>query len=101
MIRAFTLPYCTHPCPQCPFRKDTLKGWLGRERMNEILSAKSFVCHKSPSLQCAGHMILKKDENAFCALAKLLKIDLPMKGADLIFDTEKDCVDHHAHGRKK
>jgi hypothetical protein len=40
------------PCVDCPFRKDALAGWLGRERAQEIADAltkedKTFACHKT------------------------------------------------------
>ena len=41
------LPYMKSPCADCPFRKDSLKGWLGADRMEEILGQESFVCHKT------------------------------------------------------
>jgi hypothetical protein len=41
------LPIIQTPCKDCPFRKDSLKGWLGSEQMTEILEADSFVCHKT------------------------------------------------------
>ena len=40
------LPRVKKPCSNCPFRKDSLKGWLGEERMQEIVNADSFTCHK-------------------------------------------------------
>ena len=73
---------------------------LGKERMKEIVESDSFVCHKTSSdpnnsKQCAGHLLLLKEKNAYYRLAKLLKIDLNLKGKELVFDTEKDCVLHH------
>lgn len=40
------------PCPNCPFRKDAQKGWLGRQRAQEIADAltkndQTFACHKT------------------------------------------------------
>lgn len=32
-------PYVKTPCNMCPFRKDALKGWLGRERVEGILAS--------------------------------------------------------------
>lgn len=52
------LPHIKKPCRDCPFRKDTLKGWLGEERIREIITADSFVCHKKTDMQCAGHMLV-------------------------------------------
>ncbi len=89
------LPHQKKPCVQCPFRKDILEGWLGAERMTQILETDSFVCHKKTGSQCAGHMLLIGDENAFVRLAKVLNIDLALSGRELVFDTKQDCNTHH------
>jgi len=95
------LPNRKTPCKNCPFRKDTLKGWLGAERMKGIIQQRSFVCHKTTQkemkdrLQCAGHMILMGEDNGFVSLAKLFGHDTQLKGQDLIFDSKEDCIDHH------
>lgn len=96
---AMKLPNVPRPCSNCPFRKDTLKGWLGSERATEICESESFTCHKTskPRLQCAGHMLLMKDNNAFFALAKALKIDLKLTGGELVFDSTQDFIKHHTH----
>lgn len=92
------LPNMARPCRDCPFRKDTQEGWLGADRMQEILRAESFVCHKKTDHQCAGHMLIKGSENGFVRLAEQLRIPLNLAGADLVFETESACVDHHATG---
>ena len=91
------VPYRKKPCSECPIRKDTLKGWLGNDKIAAILKADCFVCHKNTSLQCAGHMLLKKQENAFVQIAERLSINLKLEGEELIFDTEDDCIAHHSH----
>lgn len=94
------------PCKNFPFRKDSLKGWLGSTRMTEILEADSFVCHKTTKndipntenknrKQCAGFMIIKKEESAAVQLSKILKIDLELKGQELVFETKQECINHH------
>ncbi len=96
-----TLPHMKKPCKNCPFRKDTAPGWLGSDRMNEICSASSFVCHKTTQgslkdrKQCAGHMILNGDKNEFVSLAKAMHIDVSLSGKNLIFPNIEDAVDHH------
>lgn len=70
------LSHIKKPCLDCPFRKDTLQGWLGKDRMTEILAADSFVCHKKTDMQCAGHMLLNAQDNAFVRLADRLGIQL-------------------------
>ena len=89
------LPHLKKPCAQCPFRQDTHKGWLGAERMREILSARSFVCHKDTTQQCAGHMLIKGEKNDFVMLAKRLHINLSLKGRELVFSDEPSCIAHH------
>ena len=94
------LPYMHTPCRDCPFRKDTLKGWLGERRMTEIVEASTFPCHKTIGnrKQCAGHMLLKGAENEFVAMAGIMKIELDLKGRELVFDNEQECINHHKHG---
>lgn len=89
------LPHINKPCKDCPFRKDTLQGWLGEEGMNEILAADSFVCHKKTDMQCAGHMLIKGNENGFVRLANHLKIPLSLRGSELIFSSKSACIEHH------
>jgi len=74
------LPNVKKPCKDCPFRKDSLKGWLGKERMQDILMSDSFVCHKKIELQCAGHMLIKNDENIFVQLANRLHLETGLTG---------------------
>lgn len=89
------LPNCKSPCKDCPFRKDVAEGWLGQERMREILATKSFVCHKNTTLQCAGHMLMKGEENDFVKLAGRLNIPLELRGKELVFETDEECISHH------
>ena len=89
------VPCMKAPCKNCPFRKDSLKGWLGEDRMKEICRADSFVCHKKPDLQCAGHMILLEGNNSFFRLYLRLGVRLDLQGRSLIFDSVLDCVTHH------
>lgn len=83
------------PCQDCPFRKDTLKGWLGAERMAEIVAADSFVCHKKTDMQCAGHMLMNGQNNAFVRLATRLRIPLNLGGSDKVFASATACIEHH------
>ncbi|MCS6271861.1 hypothetical protein G3489_19490 [Shewanella baltica] len=90
-----SLPNCKKTCANCPFRKDAPKGWLGSDRMAEILEASSFVCHKKHHMQCAGHMLINDERNEFVRLAKRLNIPLDLSGRDLVFDTRVQCIEHH------
>lgn len=89
------LPYVKKPCKDCPFRKDCLRGWLSRSRMDEILESDTFVCHKNTDLQCAGHMLIKGNANAFVRLANRLGFKMRLRGRELVFDTEREAIEHH------
>ena len=89
------LPHMPSPCQDCPFRKDSLQGWLGASRMDDYLRKGSFVCHKKHDFQCAGHMLIKGDENTFVQVAGRLRIPLNLTGRELVFDTQTDCINHH------
>jgi hypothetical protein len=89
------LPHMKSPCPDCPMAKDCLKGWLGSERMEEILTAGTFVCHKRNDLQCAGHMLMRGEDNEFVELAGRFKMELPLTGQERVFDTMAECIKHH------
>ena len=90
------LPYMPKPCGNCPFRKDAMRGWLGEERMVEIIAADSFVCHKKQDLQCAGHMIINGMDNGFVRLAARLREEINLKGKELVFKTKAACIRHHS-----
>ena len=58
----------TKPCGNCPFRYDSLKGWLGEERAEEISTALidqdlTFSCHKTNSSDDEGNAIETKNSN--------------------------------------
>ena len=96
------VPNMKSPCANCPFRKDTMKGWLGAERMKEILAQDSFVCHKTVDeekgierKQCAGHMSIKGFDNAFVRTANNMGINVNVSNREVLFDSEADCVEHH------
>lgn len=89
--------YQKTPCKDCPFKKKSLEGWLGADRMEEILSSRSFTCHKTDKgKQCAGHMLLKGQENEFVETAARCGISLGLTGRDTVFDTKEECIEHHA-----
>lgn len=90
-----SLPNMKAPCQDCPFRKDATRGWLGAERMAEILAADSFVCHKKTDMQCAGHMLINGQDNVFVQLATRLGMPLKLEGSDKVFDSKAACIEHH------
>lgn len=89
------LPHIKKPCKDCPFRKDTLKGWLGEDATRDILRQSSFVCHKKRDHQCAGHMLLV-EHNAFAQIASRMGYTLALSGREQVFDSPEDCIAHHS-----
>lgn len=89
------LPHVKKPCKDCPFRKDSLQGWIGKDRITEILAADSFVCHKKTDLQCAGHMLINGNDNGFVRLSGRLGITLDLSGREQVFDNQEACILHH------
>jgi len=101
MLKVPEETYCSTPCGNCPWRKDSLKGWLGYERAKELLQSSGFVCHKTKHLgkrkrQCAGHMLLLGDQNSFVSTARALNLDLDIQGRHLVFDTVEQAIEHHS-----
>lgn len=94
-----SLPHCKAPCSGCPFRQDSLKGWLGAERMQRILQIDNFVCHEKTHLQCAGHMLMRGQDNTFVQIATRLNLPLALSGRELLFDTPEQCVAHHSNDK--
>jgi hypothetical protein len=89
------LPHIKKPCPECPFRTDCLKGWLGEERITSHLAADSFVCHKKTDMQCAGHMLVNGAANGFVRIAGRMGIELDLTGKEHVFESRDACIAHH------
>lgn len=93
------IPIKKRPCNDCPFRKDSLPGWLGNKMEEHVLSD-SFVCHKTLSgkkLQCAGHMLLTKNTNLIVRISLAMELDLGLSGRELVFENVQDCISHHTN----
>lgn len=109
------------PCPDCPFRRDCLRGWLGAPRAEEIADAllgrpgKSFACHQTTQFdeegehrqheaeqQCVGAMILVEKTgaaNQMLQVAERLGVRDPGRISEasrpLVFDTRAEFIEHH------
>ncbi len=89
------------PCSDCPFKKDTLKGWLGCDRADEIANSSSFTCHKTGETgkgnrkQCAGFMILKQEESTFYRLLNHAARQHLLEEEDNIFPSKEIFINHH------
>lgn len=87
------------PCKDCPFRLDSMKGWLGESRITEIIDADTFACHKTLNgvlKQCAGFLLFKGQEAAYKRVADAYKIDLELEGRELVFQDRESLIKHHS-----
>lgn len=81
------------PCKDCPMRKDA-SGAISQHLGINIITASSFTCHKTKDpnrRQCAGHLIMMREENEYYLNAKELNIDLKLRGKELIMN-KKDFI---------
>jgi hypothetical protein len=108
----------TKPCKDCPFRKDTLKGWLGRaaERIASDITTenKTFPCHKTTGVetgfpgrpeddsQCAGALLMLQqasqlNDNWRFRLAQGLELlDMSKLKTNIpVFDSPQAFINHH------
>lgn len=85
----------TSPCFDCPWRRNSLRGWLGDKDARYWLSvAHSDVinhCHMHPSAQCAGMAIYRANVSKF-PYGKML--DLPVN-LSLVFASPAEFCSHH------
>lgn len=109
------------PCVDCPFRRSSLKGWLGETRAREIIGGltggehQSFYCHKTTvtsdteedsrevteeSQHCAGAAILLHKTKQPNMAMRLGYCYGDFDGAKLeeqteVFNTEIEFINHH------
>ena len=100
------------PCNLCPFRKDSLKGWLGKEKATRIATEvlerdQSFPCHKTVDYSqgiggqvtdktqiCAGSILLHEKEGRPNYIYRFLDADVT--GSELIVDSKNDFISLHS-----
>lgn len=100
-------PIMTQPCKSCPFKLDTLKGWLGQDRTlsisKSLLNGESFPCHKTFAgkfKHCAGAALileLMNQPNQLMQVAQRLNhYPKPLRGKDLVFQTFDSFIKYHS-----
>lgn len=114
----------TKPCKNCPFRTDSLEGWLGNNRASEISNSltvedKTFPCHKTvdydsqdddeafsgvltnETQHCAGALIMLEKmnkPNQMMRIAERLGLynRTKLKMDSPIFNNSKQFIIHHS-----
>lgn len=106
-----------NPCPQCPFRKNALPGWLGdytpKEVIDTINHEEAFLCHtqidySDPDWKetqapfapvCAGQLMMTR---RMCKLPRDPEHSAAVKAivpSDEIFKNHREFIEHHQRGR--
>jgi hypothetical protein len=107
------LPVAKVPCKECPFRRDSIPGWLGGGDHGDATSYRllahsdaNVACHCSPGFAaddaerkrpCAGlaiyrNNVLKKPRDGEAARACL---EVGKDEADTVFKTPMEFFEHH------
>ena len=74
--------------------------------MAQIVASDAHTCHQTQHLanekmlQCAGHMLLKNNQNLFVQLATRLGFRLELTGRELVFNTPDEAIVHHRSVRQ-
>lgn len=103
---------CAQPCQACPFRRQSLPGWLGNssseEFMQQTLADLAMPCHKTIDYEDADWSIkwADKETGKLCAGALIFFANIckrsrdparPAVAADrsLVFSSAAEFVAHH------
>lgn len=111
------------PCNNCPFLKESLHGWLGKERSTEISETivsgvGTFSCHKTTGVTTGVEVPQRNQTHCFGALQMLRNMDrlengfiyqmvdrlLGAKFDHIVVDTSKvfendiEFIKHHSNG---
>lgn len=99
------------PCKDCPFTIGCLKGWLGAERMAQIMDSLDddtclFACHETyrrprqDQLACAGMLIFQENHNLRAILTRIAMLQKEfdphqLRGQERVFATIEAAIAHH------
>jgi hypothetical protein len=95
---------CQHktPCSDCPWARDSLKGWLGTMTPEEWLAAAhsetSIECHTLLGAQCAGSAIYRAN---VCKTPRYPEILQLPKDPDKVFTSPMQFHEHHTIKKAK
>jgi hypothetical protein len=84
------------PCNECPFRRQSLKGWLGENNpVNFVVCAQietPVQCHKKWSMQCAGRATMWANSAKVPRDPKLLRVE---PNRTTVFSNIMEFMKHH------
>ena len=93
----------TKPCSDCPWRRDSIAGWLGSEQTAEdwVQTAHgetSIECHVHHTQQCAGSAIYRANVAKSPRYKEILALP---KDTKRVFATPMEFLEHHQAGEQK
>lgn len=98
--------YCLKPCANCPFLDVEDNHFsFPLERANEIANTDSFICHKtsnkplSKRKQCAGHILMTKEQNLAYRIIKMTNSKMPSSTRPIF--TKKEFIKHVTENGKR
>lgn len=84
------------PCSDCPWRRDSLPGWLGGETVKDFVNMAhgevQYNCHVIVNQQCAGMAVYRANVAKRCHDPKTLHLP---KDKETVFATPFEFVEHH------
>lgn len=85
----------TTPCSDCPWRRDSLNGWLGGHTPEEFLriahADTTYNCHAVTNQQCAGMAVYRRNT---CKSTRPPMLTLPADHAT-VFSNRMQFQAHH------
>lgn len=84
------------PCSDCPFRRDSLAGWLGGETpeffMSLAQSEATYDCHTKIGPQCAGLAVFRAN---ICKTPRNPQALLLKRDTEKVFSWPAEFLKHH------
>lgn len=89
----------TKPCTDCPWRRDSLPGWLGGASSSEWVRAAhgedKVPCHVHGNVQCAGLAVYRANTAKSCRDSSIIKLP---KDKTSVFASPAEFINHHTKG---
>jgi hypothetical protein len=93
------LPPCNQhvtPCKECPFKKDSLRSWLGGHTAKEFVDMAHgedlLECHMKEGSQCAGGAIYRGN---VCKLPRDRSLLVLPQNKDTVIASRAEFMAHH------
>lgn len=93
----------TTPCGDCPWARNSLKGWLGGATIDEWLRAagsdEKIMCHAIIGPQCAGAAIFRRHICKSSRDPRVIRLPADTKN---VFSSREEFTKHHdINGKEK